>query len=428
MKDSLIIFVKAPVPGRVKTRLVPPLTYDQAAAMYRDWAASIYTSLLKIPALSVEIAYEPHPDFPSPDWIKTSSQEVPFFLQEGENLGERLKNAFHSVFKKGHSKGVIIGSDSPGLPTEYIRDAFSSLDNNDLVLGPTPDGGYYLIGLKDKIIPDLFRDIPWSSSTVLEKTLAQAKKHSLKTDLLPEYLDIDRPKDLESLEPTFSIIIPTKNEAGTILKTLTHIRQTSSSYSTETIIVDGGSQDDTLALVQNKATLVLKYPQPNRGAQMHCGAQQAKGKIFLFLHADTLLPDNWQNILMEVFSESGGKAPVALAFRLSFDSDKLFYRTIELLTRVRTFFTRVPHGDQALAVQREAYKRSGGYPNAPLMEEYLLIPKLRKMGRLFLLQEKVRTSSRKYVKKGPLRNSLRNLTLIFLFFLGVSPNKLSKIY
>jgi hypothetical protein len=160
---------------------------------------------------------------------------------------------------------------------------------------------------------------------------------------------------------------------------------------------------------------------------MHLGAKNSSGDPLVFLHVDTRLPDNWQEIIRNTFLESP-KPPSCAAFRLNFDSDKPSYRLIAGLSRLRTNFTGVPHGDQALVISRWAYFSSGGFPDVPLMEEYFLIPKLRRLGRFETFRESVLTSARKYEKKGPLRNALANSLLIFLFYIGVPPERLAGWY
>jgi rSAM/selenodomain-associated transferase 1 len=120
------------------------------------------------------------------------SPEIPVRKQTGVDLGERMMNAFHTELLD-HRKVVIIGTDSPTVPTEQITAAFAALDRNELVLGPCSDGGYYLIGLK-KLVPEIFRDIPWGTGDVLTRTLERISNHS--HFLLNSYFDVDFPADL----------------------------------------------------------------------------------------------------------------------------------------------------------------------------------------------------------------------------------------
>lgn len=197
---NLILFVKAPVPGRVKTRLVPPLTHEEACRLYRGWSREIYRSVRELDGVRVEVAYESHPAFPTPDWLDLGRDRVPFFEQERGDLGRRLVQAFSRAFESGQERVAVIGSDSPGLPLQHIRETFAALEGHDLVLGPTQDGGYYLVGLRKRVIQRIFEGIPWSTTGVFTNTVKVAAEMGLRLHLLPEYFDIDRPEDLKRIK------------------------------------------------------------------------------------------------------------------------------------------------------------------------------------------------------------------------------------
>ena len=249
----------------------------------------------------------------------------------------------------------------------------------------------------------------------------------LKIFLLPEYFDVDRPEDLAFLDKKISVIVPVYNEEDLILRQLERIRQSANDVALELIVVDGGSSDRTVERAKPLADEVLVSPRPGRAAQMHLGAQKSSGDLLFFLHADTLLPENWALILQNAFSRNGN-SPAAAAFDLSFDSDRWPYRVIEGLARIRNRITGVPQGDQGLIVQREAYFGAGGFPDVPLMEEYFLLPELKKRGKVTIIEEAVRTSARRYERSGPFRNALKNIGITLAFFAGVSPEKLAKWY
>jgi uncharacterized protein len=196
-KEKLIIFAKAPVPGRVKTRLVPPLTYAEAALFYRRWARDVVQAAVQNGGFEIEVAYDAHPRYPNPNWLEPQGENLSYFPQVEGNLGERLQNVFERSFENGLQRIVVIGTDSPGLPMAYIQKGFQALLHHDLVLGPTRDGGYYLIGLRGNPAPGFFDGIPWSTSGVLTLTLRVAAELGMKVHLLPEYFDVDTPEDLK---------------------------------------------------------------------------------------------------------------------------------------------------------------------------------------------------------------------------------------
>ena len=223
-----------------------------------------------------------------------------------------------------------------------------------------------------------------------------------------------------------SVIMPVLNEELFIEQTLVRVAQSCRSLSREIIVVDGGSRDGTREIAAGRAAQVLESRRPGRAAQMHVGAQAAKGDVLLFLHADTRLPEAWDVALWKAWSAR--PQPGATAFRLSYDSDRLIYRSLARLAFWRSRFNGVPHGDQAIAVARETYFAVGGFPAVPLMEEYYLIPKLRRQGPIVILPERIRTSVRRYEKNGPLFNAIRNTALMGLHYCGVSADRLAMFY
>lgn len=201
-RDELILFVKTPIPGLVKTRLVPPLTFKEAAQLYKSWAQGLYRTAQQVVNIKITVAYQSTAEIPSPAWLDGVDGEVNYFEQCAGDLGEKISHAFDRAFSKGANKAIIIGTDSPGLPLNTLQQAFEKLDEYDLTVGPTYDGGYYLIGLKGKPRPELFSGIAWSTSSVLSQTLLKAKGLTLSFHLLPKYFDIDTPEDLKKFNDT----------------------------------------------------------------------------------------------------------------------------------------------------------------------------------------------------------------------------------
>lgn len=223
-----------------------------------------------------------------------------------------------------------------------------------------------------------------------------------------------------------SVITPVLNEENFIGSTLRHVRDTAVLLPTEIIVVDGQSTDNSLNVAQNLADKVIISDRTGRAHQMHQGALASSGDILLFLHVDTLLPDNWQASLRNAWQSSD--KPIATAFQLGFDKEDLFYRIISTMGHWRTLCTRVPQGDQAIALERQVYFSVGGFPDVPLMEEYYLFHKLKPLGSVRILPDKVRTSSRRYVQKGRIFVNLRNVFITILFYLRVPPHLLARLY
>jgi len=195
MPDALLIFAKNAVYGEVKTRL--------AADIGKQGALEIYKQLLEYTAsVTSQVAVAKYVFYSStigPDdyWSNKFTKKV----QAGEDLGERMKNAFRTLRDEGYTKLVIIGTDCFEVTTEIINNAFRLLENNDIVIGPATDGGYYLLGLK-KLYDELFMDIAWSTGRVFEQTLSACDKLGVSVSILPVLTDVDTIHDLTATQRT----------------------------------------------------------------------------------------------------------------------------------------------------------------------------------------------------------------------------------
>lgn len=190
MATLLIIFAKEPVPGQVKTRLCPPLGPEAAARLYRCFLTDILEEMGRLTRLRLALAYSPTGAQAYFNGLVPAS--VGLLPQEGADLGERMARAFDWGFAAGFDPVFLRGSDTPDLPGSVVRQGEKVLvaGGTQVVLGPSPDGGYYLVGLRAPH-PELFRDLVWSGAAVLKDTLNQARRLSLTVRLLPEWPDID---------------------------------------------------------------------------------------------------------------------------------------------------------------------------------------------------------------------------------------------
>ncbi len=224
-----------------------------------------------------------------------------------------------------------------------------------------------------------------------------------------------------------SIVIPARNEAPLIQPAIRRLLETAGGVPLEIIVVDGQSDDDTAARARASGARVIASPVARRAHQMALGAAVARFDLLLFLHADTQLPEGWSDMIVETFLHRA-PPPAAAAFRLSFDTPRRLYKLLALFANLRTWMTGVPQGDQSLVMTRARYVAAGGFPDVPLMEEYLLIPRLRAHGEIHIFRASVRTSCRRHEARGPIRNALRNMGLTLLFYAGVSPTRLARWY
>jgi uncharacterized protein len=196
-RTVLIIFAKEPTPGTVKTRLCPPLSPQAAARLYGQFLEDVIEEMVQLPHIKVTLAYTP--DAARPFFQNLAPPGVHCLAQAGDDLGQRLQQAFAWGFSQGAAAVLIRNSDSPDLPGSLVQEAQEVLERNraQVVLGPCPDGGYYLVGLKTHQ-PQLFQGINWSGPGVLADTLARSTRLELPVHLLPSWLDIDTLADLQT--------------------------------------------------------------------------------------------------------------------------------------------------------------------------------------------------------------------------------------
>lgn len=196
MQNVLLVVAKQPAPGQTKTRLCPPLNSKQAADLYECFLCDTLAIMRAVPEVIPKIVYLPQE---AHDYFRHLAPDMGLLQQRGESLGERLDNLLKDVLLQGADKAVVINSDSPTLPPEYLVQAFEQLSAADVVLGPAQDGGYYLIGMKEPH-PGLLRNVQMSTHNVLQDTLDLARSTGVSTSLLPEWYDVDTIDDLQRLK------------------------------------------------------------------------------------------------------------------------------------------------------------------------------------------------------------------------------------
>ena len=188
----LIVFVKAPTPGQVKTRLLSVLSPGQAADLYRALVEDTLRAVAALRGITPAIAYAADATFPNLSWLGESYVTM---LQRGRTLGERLIQAFAWAFEQDAKEVVVLGSDAPTLSPGWIRQAFQALQQADVVVGPTVDGGYHLIGLK-RPHPELLTRMPWSTPRLFRQTVSRIEQAHLRLHALTPVADLDTPDDL----------------------------------------------------------------------------------------------------------------------------------------------------------------------------------------------------------------------------------------
>lgn len=468
--ESLAILARFPEPGRAKTRLIPALGPEGAAALHDQLVRctlAVVGELLEHRAVCAGVWTT---GAAPAEFAAHFDTRLPCIAQCDGDLGARMRCAFEEMLRAS-SAGVLIGTDCPDLSAIGIMLAFEALRRCDLVLGPAQDGGYYLIGMR-RPAPELFEGVAWSSSSVLATTLERAASLGLSVELLPTLSDVDEPQDLadcgerhaacnrfssrmaapgvimgpgeaESISatqharhtppaawpeahaagvatsgpPSLSVVVATLNEADRIGATLDSLRVPG----VEVVVADGGSGDQTAAIAAVHGARVLIVPR-GRGVQLNAGAALARGRSLLFLHADTTLPAGFASMVERALDDP--RTAVG-AFRFGLDRRGVLLRAVELAVRVRCDVFGLPYGDQALFMRREAFIALGGFAALPLMEDLDLVRRARRFGRVQMLAATARTSSRRWRRAGVFRMTAINQACVLGHLLGVPATRLA---
>lgn len=423
--ERLILFGRYPVPGRTKTRLISLLGAARAADFQREITEmTLRTDRVAARGhrVDLEACFEGGSLAKLRRWL---GPDLIFSEQCPGDLGERMKAAFLEAFRQGAQHVLLHGTDIPDLTTRHIDEAFDALKGYDLVVGPSTDGGYWLIGLRKPV--DLFDGMDWGSSSVFEKTVAAARAQGLSVHVLSPLTDMDtgeavkhRMPEWASLQPYLSIIIPALNEEAHIEEAILNAQ----SPDAEVIVVDGGSVDRTADRARHAGAPVITGPR-GRALQQNRGAAVARASILLFLHADTLLPKDY---VAQVFETLMDRRVALGAFRFRTDLDRPLMRGIEFTTHIRSRYLRLPYGDQALFLRKSHFQAVGGFPEMPIAEDLFFVRLVSKQGRIAIAPAHAVTSGRRWKEVGLLRTTLINQVILAGFALGISPKTLARLY
>ncbi len=230
-----------------------------------------------------------------------------------------------------------------------------------------------------------------------------------------------------ALSSAISVVVPVFNEEGILPAALARLERF---REMQTILVDGGSRDGTIGILRSWASVgperIVVSSSLGRARQMNEGANEADRDILLFLHADSVLPDEGPAMIIRALKDP---RVVGGAFRLNIDHPHpLFLRMISWGANVRSSLFKLPYGDQGFFVRKEIFRALGGFADIPLMEDVDFIRRLKQCGKVILLKQAMTTSCRRWQKNGLLQTSARNAIVLLLYFMGVSPRRLARWY
>lgn len=422
----VILFGRYPVPGATKTRLIPALGPLGAADLQRRLTEKSVATITACGhcAAGVEFCHTGASHARVRRWLGRR-RHLRLSRQRGRDLGQRMRHALYRAMDQGCRQVVLVGTDIPQLTPDHIEAAFDALQRSDVVLGPSRDGGYWLVGLGCKA--DLFHGVAWGGGQVLQHTLAIAKKLGLTVTCLETLNDVDTVDDLkESLphdpwqRPYLSVVIPTLNEERSVGPVIQSVQ----SQDCEVIVSDGGSLDRTAEIARDAGATVIEA-MPGRARQQNAGAAAASGDVLLFLHADTRLPADYGGQLFTTLMDHG---VVAGAFRFRTDYDHWGMRIIEKSVHIRSTLFQMPYGDQGLFLPRTIFEEIAGFPATPIAEDLYLIRRLARLGRIAIAPGAAVTSGRRWRNIGLWRVTLVNYLIAIGCLGGVNPKRLAPLY
>ncbi len=439
-KNALIIFTREPEPGYTKTRLMPYFSAEECAGLHRCMLKDIRNEMRSVDA-DIIVAHTGGSN--GPEFLrKTFGRKAVFIEQSGADIGARMQNAIEEALKLGYGKVVLIGTDIPEIRAESVNDAFSKLDTSDIVLGPTEDGGYYLIGMS-LVHPEAFDVKVYGIGSVFEETVESLRLAGLSVALADKYPDIDTPEDISAYRKRMredasvrnshtgrfirdtariSVIIPVFNESGEVSRMMDQLREYKREC--EIIFVDGGSTDDTVDRIGNDFTVISS--EKGRGTQMNRGALESTGDILFFLHCDSILPEGFEYEIRRIMSIYDWGC-----FKVRFPSGNIFMLTNRIISNHRAHKRKLPFGDQGIFVGRKLFFDMGMFPEIPLMEDYEFSLRMKQRGIAPGMTRKMLVSSDRRYGSGTiniLKTELCMWKLRHLYRRGVSPDELKSYY
>ena len=436
--NAYVIFTREPVPGHTKTRLMPYYSAEQCAGLHKCFLKDLAHEM-KRSGFDIIVAYTGG----EPAFLrKAFGKNARFIMQRGDDLGQKMENAFADAFDMGYKRVVLTGTDIPELKADTINAAFDMIDLNDIVLGPTADGGYYLIGMSS-LRHEAFDVKLYGVATVFEETVRSIREAGLSVGLADKYSDIDDRDDIADLmnrlrqdrhaagkhtrdflreNMKISVIIPVFNEEETVKAMIDQLKPFRDEL--EIVFVDGHSTDGTVEMIGDEFRVFSC--EKSRGRQLNAGAMASCGDVLFFLHCDSVLPKDFVNEIKRCMM----KKPYG-CFGVKFDSHNFFMLTNRVISNHRAAIRGIPFGDQGIFIDRKLFFNQGMFQDIPLMEDYEFSLKMKRNGlRPGMTRKRIITSSRRYGRgtQSILSQEYRMWKLRMLYRRGKPSEELAALY
>lgn len=434
-RKALIIFMRYPEEGKVKTRLAASVGAQEATRIYEKLVRrtlGLAGDFVRARRGEVEalIAFSPIQErdriqkaYPGP-WT--------FFPQVGDHLGERMERAVLHAMALGYGSVVLTGTDLVDTQVSDFGQAFDVLErggNECAVLSPAADGGFFLIGL-NRPCPSAFRPEQWGSEEICLRTEKLLCEAGFRVQKLKTRKDIDRPEDLAMLRSrpvfrsTLSVIIPTLSSPKRLSPFIAFLESCLWPGDEIVAVQGGGGTREEVESEGGTRSRWIMAPK-GRGVQMNHGARAARGDTFLFLHDDSLPPPNFAYSVRKIREAPGMSLG---CFGLGFSPSTPVMKMVAGGANLRTRLLKLPFGDQGLFCRREIFEKAGGFKKPYLMEDVEFVRECRRLGGLMILPETIFTSPRRYLSRGIVRAVMENQLLLLLHRLGASDRSLYSFY
>lgn len=409
-RRAVILFTRVPEAGKTKTRMMPYLSPEECAELHVSILEDVIAEASAVPA-DLRVYATPEPKDPS--FRALFPESTSFFTQEGEDLGVRMETALRETLEAGYVSAVLVGTDLPELRTEDFQNAFRILEQRDVVLGPTRDGGYWLIGLNaPQHAP--FESKKYGHSNVFDDTLEGIRRAGLSVGCVRTISDLDEREDLTSFRQrirqnpdllktrsgrwamdhaSVSVIVPSYNEMTTLPALLPQLEPFRDRL--EILFADGGSSDGTPDYLEENGWTVLKT-EKGRANQMNQAALQSTGDYLFFLHCDSEVPPTFPEDLRKVLCRHECGC-FGIAYRAK---DRAMKINAIYANHVRLPLQKIMFGDQGIFLTRERFFEAGMFPPLPIMEDLQFSLTLRDMGLTpGLAEHRIYTSPRRHPEK-----------------------------